>query len=75
MSKQIDYIPLWLASSDQDILAYPYSLEAYDHGKPSGGCRTKNKEDLRSMYQIWKETYGTIELKYIFKKGEKVIEL
>ena len=74
MAKEIDYITL--DETPQDILSYQYSLEAYDdRNRDCSGCRTRNKEDLKSMYQLWKELYGTLNLKYTFKKGEKVIEL
>lgn len=71
--KDIDFIPL--NYDEQDILEYPYSLEAYDYGKPCGGCRVRNKNDLKEMYVRWKESYGIFNLKYIFKKGDKIIEL
>lgn len=71
MSKEIDFITL-----DKDNPVYMYSLEAIDdRNRECGGCRTRNKEDLRLMYQIWKETYGAFNLKYIFKKGGSVISL
>jgi len=77
--KDIDFITL--DYDNQDILEgpysmeYPYSLEAYDGNKPCGGCRVKNKDDLKEMYVRWKESYGMFNLKYIFKKGDKVITL
>ena len=72
--KDIDFITL--DCDNQDILEeYPYSLEAYDYNKPCGGCRVRNKNDLKEMYVRWKESYGIFNLKYIFKKGDKVIEL
>lgn len=70
MAKIIDFITL-----EENDPAYPYSMEAYEYEKPSGGCRTRNKEDLKAMYQLWKEIYGTINLKYYFKKGDRGIEL
>ena len=70
MAKQIDFITL-----DEIDPAYPYSMEAYEYEKPSGGCRTRNKNDLQAMYQLWKEVYGTINLKYIFKKNDEKINL
>ena len=71
--KDIDFITL--DDHLQDISEYPYSLEAYDYGKPCGGCRVRNKDDLKEMYVRWKESYGIFNLKYIFKKGDKIIEL
>ena len=68
--KTIDFITL-----EETDPAYPYSMEAYEYEKPSGGCRTRNKNDLQAMYQLWKETYGTINLKYIFKKNDEKINL
>lgn len=70
MSKEIDFITL-----EETDPAYPFSMEVREYEKPSGGCRTKNKGDLLSMYQLWKETYGTLNLKYTFKKNEEEIRL
>ena len=69
MSKEIDFITL-----EENNPEYSFSMEAYEYGKPSGGCRTRNKNDLKAMYQLWKETYGTLNLKYIFKKNEEVLK-
>lgn len=69
MSKEIDFITL-----EENNPEYPFSMEAYEYNKPSGGCRTRNKNDLKAMYQLWKETYGTLNLKYIFKKNEEVLK-
>ena len=71
--KSIDF--LTLEESPEGNPEYPYSLEAWEYDRPSGGCRCKSKDDLKAMYQLWKETYGTINLKYYFKKGEQVIQL
>jgi len=71
--KDIDFITL--DDHSQDISEYPYSLEAYDYNKSCGGCRVRNKDDLKEMYVRWKESYGIFNLKYIFKKGDKIIEL
>ena len=70
MAKTIDFIFL-----SENEPGYDYTMEVFDEGKPTGGCRTKNKDDLKAMYNLWKETYGTMFLKYIFKKGDKVITL
>ena len=70
MAKAIDFIYL-----EDNNPNYPFSMEAYEYGKPSGGCRTKTKEDLRAMYELWKETYGMINLRYIFKKNEEEIKI
>ena len=70
MAKTIDFITI-----EEGDPSYPFSLEAWEYDKPSGGCRTKTKEDLRAMYELWKETYGTINLRYIFKKNEEEIRI
>lgn len=73
--KEIDFIPIWMPMTEDEIIKYPYIMEVYEYGKPSGGCRTKNKDDLKAMYQKWKDTYGIFNLKYIFKKNEKIIDI
>ena len=74
MANKIDF--LTFEESPEENPEYPYTLEAYDYGnKPSGGCRCKSKDDLRTMYQLWKETYGVYNLKYYFKKNDKEILL
>ena len=66
------FIPL---SDVQD--GYNYSLEAFDDRNNScGGCRTKSKDDLRKMYNLWKERYpSTMNLRYVFKKDDKQIAI
>ena len=73
MAKEIDF--LTFDESPEVNSNYPYSLEAWEYEKPSGGCRCKNKEDLRAMYTLWKEIYGCYNLKYIFKKLNEQINL
>lgn len=74
MAKEIDF--LTLEESPESNPDYPFTLEAYDYGdKPSGGCRCKTKDDLKLMYQLWKEVYGIYNLKYVFKKLDKEIVL
>lgn len=73
MAKEIDF--LTLEESPEVNQNYPYSLEAWEYEKPSGGCRCKSKEDLRTMYTLWKEVYGTFNLKYMFKYLNQQINL
>jgi hypothetical protein len=73
MAKEIDFIRL--DDESKDISEYPYALEAYDAGKPTGGCRVKTKDDLKAMYQLWKETYGMFDFKYYFTKNGKPIDI
>ena len=71
MAKRIDFIMLSETNPE-----YIYSLEAYDDlDRSCGGCRTKSKEDLKVMSNLWKELYGLLNLKYIYKKNNVVINL
>lgn len=71
MARQIDFIML-----SENSPEYVYSLEAYDdRNRPCGGCRTKNKDDLRAMNNLWKETYSLSNLRYVYKKNDTVINL
>lgn len=71
MAKRIDFIMLSETNPE-----YIYSLETYDDRNHScGGCRTKNKEDLKAMNNLWKELYGLLNLRYIYKKNDTVINL
>lgn len=71
MAKQIDFIMLSETNPE-----YTYSLEAYDDlNRSCGGCRTKSKEDLKAMNNLWKELYGLLNLRYIYKKNDTVINL
>ena len=71
MAKQIDFIMLGEYSPE-----YNYSLEAYyDLNRSCFGCRNKSKEDLKAMNNLWKELYGLLNLRYIYKKNDTVISL
>ena len=73
MSREIDFV--FLSDNNPE---YIYSLEVYDDRNQScGGCRTRTKDDLRAMNNLWKERYPTtmMGLRYIYKKEDKLITL
>jgi len=69
--KDIDFVAL--DYDGQDILEYPYSLEAYDYNKPCGGCRVRNKNDLKNICNLIKKLNGIIIFHLILLQKKNII--